>query len=323
MSKHYRNDEEIKAQLFPVSKRVNQVDYSAEYNEKNVSNVATTLFNYLDGKSANGLDIKDSELTWGEFALLCKAAGCDVVKTQLLWKQTDLDLSGSLDREEFFRFCARPDVYPTAARMAARVCEENIEQQKRIMASDELFDYLDKNADNMLSWEEFIPLCRGAGCSGEQAREGWSIADTNESGFLDRDEFRNFVTSNTCWPVMCKLYWELQHIKIPKVVPVSDAIFEELKATTTGNEEYFNSSELTFTQFARLCATAGATSAEKAKELFIATDQDGSGSISRKEFAYFCARRDVWPVMQKIYEHLKKKKEEETKDGNKTEENKI
>mmetsp|Transcript_23031 Transcript_23031/g.36997 ORF Transcript_23031/g.36997 Transcript_23031/m.36997 type:complete len:215 (-) Transcript_23031:265-909(-) len=198
----------------------------------------------------------------------------------------------------------------------AVVCKERmIALKKRKMAADELFDFLDKNNDNMLSWEEFKVLCKGAGCSPQQAISGWSVADEDDSGSLDRDEFRKFATSNTCWPVMAKLHSQVQHMKLVNVKPMSNTIFEELQKQYPDMESL---DELTFDQFAALCKVAGATSTVKANELFKSSDEDQSGTISRKEFAYFCARRDVYPVIKKIHAHIKakkKKSEEEEKAG--------
>eukprot|EP00468_Gymnochlora_sp_CCMP2014_P007360 CAMPEP_0167757170 /NCGR_PEP_ID=MMETSP0110_2-20121227/9780_1 /TAXON_ID=629695 /ORGANISM="Gymnochlora sp., Strain CCMP2014" /LENGTH=293 /DNA_ID=CAMNT_0007643337 /DNA_START=125 /DNA_END=1006 /DNA_ORIENTATION=- len=288
------------------------------YNKKNAEQVTTVLFDYLSGETGMKTESKTTELSWDDFAKLCKAAGCDVVKTQRLWKQTDKDNSGFLDRIEFFQFCARTDIYPTVAKMAVEVHTREVEMRKRRMAADELFDFLDKSKDNLLSWEEFQPLCKGAGCSASQAREGWNVADTDESGMLDRQEFRSFVVSNTVWPVMKKLHIELQNIKRRKITDVSNAIFSELKRVKNNKNEFFED-ELSFEQFATLCKAAGATSEEKSKELFNMTDEDRSGSISRKEFVYFCGRSDVWPVMEKIHAHILRKKRQKEESAMKEE----
>ncbi|GAB5365601.1 hypothetical protein AAMO2058_001072200 [Amorphochlora amoebiformis] len=310
------DDKEImRESLFPSANKRNHWVSVPSYSKRSVEEVATVLFDHLDGVSDAGLDAKDSELGWKEFAVLCKAAGCDVVKTRILWNQTDRDLSGSLDRSEFFQFCARQDIFHTVAKMAVEVVNKSLEEKKRRMAADEIFDYLDKNKDNMLSWDEFQPLCKGAGCSAQQALEGWNAADADESGELDRSEFRRFATADSCWGVMKRLHGELQYIKLRQVSEVSDTIFNHLRGKfSVDRSGLFNEDELTFDQFAKLCKTAGATTEEKAKDIFSLTDQDGSGTISKREFAIFCARRDVWPVMEKIHAHLRKVQEQKDKE---------
>uniref|UniRef100_A0A7S2TEC6 EF-hand domain-containing protein n=1 Tax=Lotharella oceanica TaxID=641309 RepID=A0A7S2TEC6_9EUKA len=279
------------------------------HNPKNVQIVATELFDALHGK-AGDLDTKDAgdPLGWQGFAKLCQTAGCDVIRARMLWNDADKDGSGYLDRHEFFLFCARQDIYPTVAKMAIEVRKRNLQRKQRVMAADELFDYLDKDGDKMLSWEEFKVLCRGAGCNAKQAMACWNAADSDESGELDRAEFRKFVSSESIWPEMRRLYMRLRDMKQHETKEVANLVFEELKSAAATSNIDFNDDELTFKQFWLLCKKAGASSEEQAKEIFKQTDQDDSGSISRKEFYIFCARSDVRPVMKKIALMITKRK---------------
>uniref|UniRef100_A0A7S3YTC0 EF-hand domain-containing protein n=1 Tax=Lotharella globosa TaxID=91324 RepID=A0A7S3YTC0_9EUKA len=277
---------------FPAGKRISTLDLP--HNPKNVQTVATALFDELHGKG-RPIELKGAgdQLSWQGFSKLCETAGCDVVRARMLWNEADRDRSGYLDRHEFFLFCARQDIYPTVARMYVVVRKKNIAQKQRLMAADELFDFLDKNKDNMLSWEEFKVLCRGAGCNAKQAMVFWNATDSDESGELDRYEFRKFVSSDSIWPEMRRLYKQLQDIKIHETKEIAKLVFEELKAAAQTTNMDFKEDELSFKQFKMLCKKAGATSEEEAKRIFIQTDQDDSGFISIKEFYYFCARRSV------------------------------
>lgn len=76
------------------------------------------LFEHLDGKGS----IRDGVLAWVEFAPLCQQIGWDANVAQQLWYQTDTDRSGTLSRQEFLRFCARPDVCPYLKPLEDKIC---------------------------------------------------------------------------------------------------------------------------------------------------------------------------------------------------------
>ena len=308
MRKRSSRQMSVEEELFPgqsSTKCANSV-YIPDYNKKNVMVVADTLFRHLDGKGAGFTDEEDDKLTWGEFALLCRYIGAkDDVAIRRLWIQTDKDGNGWLDRREFLIFCARKEVYPLIGKAYVAVRNRQVEAKMRRVAADELFRFLDKDNSGTLSWEEFLPLCKGAGSSAKQAQEGWAIADSDENGELSLEEFRTFVASELCWPAMRQMHLKLMSIKGRNQVKVSQDIFNELKASKSSDKaEQFDENELTFEQFAKLCKRAGALTEERARKIFEMTDQDHSGSISRKEFAIFCRRNDVWPTIQKIHNHI-------------------
>ena len=80
--------------------------------------VGNRLFDHLDGKG----DARDHMLSWAEFVPLCQQIGWNPQAAQMLWMQTDANQDGTLSREEFLAFSARPDVHPHIKQLEDKLC---------------------------------------------------------------------------------------------------------------------------------------------------------------------------------------------------------
>lgn len=245
--------------------------------------------------------IVSGTLSWSQFAPLCAQIGWKEDIGRVLWNQTDVDKSGTLDNREFLSFASRPDVKPYLVPYEDRTCAA-VPQGPPMGGGGgdfgaRLFDFLDgrgEKRDGVISWAEFAPMCQQAGWDPSVARMLWNDADTDRSGSLSKQEFVRFANRPDVRPALEPLLMANQAppgMPPAGMPPPGMRLFDYLDGRGSVKDGV-----LSWEEFAPLCAQIG-WSPDIARTLWNQTDTDRNGTLSRSEFLTFASRNDVRPYL--------------------------
>eukprot|EP00471_Norrisiella_sphaerica_P013079 CAMPEP_0184497728 /NCGR_PEP_ID=MMETSP0113_2-20130426/37293_1 /TAXON_ID=91329 /ORGANISM="Norrisiella sphaerica, Strain BC52" /LENGTH=301 /DNA_ID=CAMNT_0026884963 /DNA_START=60 /DNA_END=965 /DNA_ORIENTATION=- len=271
-------------------------------NKETVTIVARKLFFELVGK-----DQKATFIGWSEFSRLCQWAKASTSAAEKLWNVSDKDRSGTLSRQEFFEFCAIPEVWPDVSKLVY-LLERNDYNTKRDVAKH-LFLFLDKDNDGKLSFTEFFLLCKAAGeLDRNRVKSMWESASPSIDAHLSFDKFANFVQLNNVWPTALKIHQSLAALSTKqsreKLTKVATFLFDKLDGNPNANHPYSKKDGILDINEFKLFAQKAKASTKQCEEMFKKFDVDGSRALSKGEFSALLSHRDVWPVAVKVYSEL-------------------
>mmetsp|Transcript_41908 Transcript_41908/g.82262 ORF Transcript_41908/g.82262 Transcript_41908/m.82262 type:complete len:2306 (-) Transcript_41908:147-7064(-) len=267
----------------------------------------------IDHSKPEGSRLFDSlqvggQLAWRDFSPLCQKIGWDMSVAQTLWWQTDTDRSGSLDKEEFLSFAARPDVKPYLIPLeaASPMHQRSFETHRK--AGERLFSQLQHNGE--LAWSDFAPLCQSIGWDIEVAQTLWWQTDTDRSGSLDKEEFLKFASRPDVQPYLTPLQVQAtpgsnnaDGLDLSDLDDLDDEGVDGQTAWRQVFDRFQQNGQLFWKDFAPLCQKIG-WDISTAQKLWWQTDTDRGGSLDKDEFLAFAVRPDVAPYFAQLVDVL-------------------
>ena len=269
--------------------------------------VALTVFSFFDGRGG----AKTSFLSISEFSTMLNEIKMPPPLQKALWQKYDKDSSGTMTLAEFQPMCADDtkgvwkamcELYYLIRTTAQRRQTQLTDEKKRVAMR--LFNYLDKDNDANLTFDEFRALALAAGANERTSRKLW-LQSVDQSVTLSAQTFCRFVCRPDVWGVVSKIDGSLRKIENQldrqKLSKVANHIFDVLDQKGPGVQD----NVLQFEEFKVLCNKCGMKD-EVARQGFMRFDADANGSLSRREFQVFCGCKNVWPLVVQLHAQMKR-----------------
>jgi len=204
---------------------------------------------------------KDGRLTPDEFKAHCGTVGVTPENAARLFPQVDKDGDGSISEDEYRNV------------FGVDLAEFKKRARKKWGTPEESFKAMDANGDGEISPDEFVEACKQLNIPPERAEILFDELDADSSGGITPEEWEASMGLSK---------QDLQRTIIDKLGKPSDA-FKKLDADGDG--------KITAKELEEALKDAGMT-AEEAKEIAAAMDEDGTG-ISKDEWLEKSGAKDL------------------------------